>query len=222
MYHLYYAKGNEVTPQRVQERSVWYEKGRRAEDVFVERYGNTLRVRINPAKEREPWQPDLLHGNYLADLKCQNTPLFMADQLGVEATYAVTFNLKDALEYGTQGQNWPLFSIYFWLDWVAVRMEQGGSVYKVQPLTGVWHIGFIELEILCKKAPIWWYSERSRTVQDHPEEATKLLRFEPRLAELDFVWSVRDSFGNAACSYVVDVRQMQRVVPPEPFRLRWD
>jgi hypothetical protein len=222
MRYLYDAKGNEVTPRQVQERPVWYAKGRRAEDVFVERYGKLLDVQINPAKKLEPWQPDLLHGNDLADLKFQHTPFFMADQLGVEATYAVTFNLKDALEYGFWGRAWPLFSVYFWVHWVAVRMEQRGSVYKVQPLTGVWHMLLTDLAALCHEAPIWWYTERFQILEDNPEAAGKLVCFEPRLQAPNGVWHVRSANGNAACSYVLDVRKMRRVVPPEPFRLSWD
>lgn len=86
-YQLFDSSGGEVTHADLQNRAVWYRHGTRREDVFVEKYGHALDVKINPAKKRDPTVPDLLHRNHLADLKCQNTPFFHAFKAGIDPTY---------------------------------------------------------------------------------------------------------------------------------------
>jgi|GEM_PF-5629563 len=98
-YQLFDSSGGEVTHADLQNRAVWHRHGVRREDVFVEKYGHALDVKINPAKKRDPTVPDLLHRDHLADLKCQNTPFFHAFKAGIDPTHAVTFNLKDAYHY---------------------------------------------------------------------------------------------------------------------------
>lgn len=87
-----------------QNRAVWYRHGVKKEDIFVEKFGHEFDVQINPQKKNDPTVPDLIHKQNLADLKCQNTPFFFARTKGVDPTYAVTFNLKDAYNYGSWGK----------------------------------------------------------------------------------------------------------------------
>ncbi|MBI4790342.1 MAG: hypothetical protein HY782_25195 [Chloroflexi bacterium] len=211
-YQLFDKDNREVTPSDLQNRAVWYVHGASREQVFVARHGKALGVALNPAKANDPTVPDLLYGGHLADLKCQDTPFFLAGHYGVEPTYAVTFNLKDALNYGRWGQNHQDFSIFYWVDWVAVRMVMNGKSYAAQPLTGVWHVRFARLDEMRRTRPIHWYNQRHRQPETDPRMQRILKQFEPRLAEGDMVWAIRGVRSNAACSYVFDVRSFERVV----------
>ncbi len=141
-YQLFDPEGREVTQADLQNRAAWYDHGLTAEQVFVRRYGERLGAALNPEKRRSPTVPDLVFRGRLADLKCQNTPFFLADRYGVDPTYAVTFNLKDALAYGQWGHRYRDFHIIYWVDWVAVRMARGGRDSVVKPLSGVWAVEF--------------------------------------------------------------------------------
>ncbi|UMZ73115.1 hypothetical protein [Natranaerofaba carboxydovora] len=113
-YKLYDLEDNEVTGEneKLQEKSIWHDKGNEKEKVFVKKYGKELKVRMNPQKVTDPTVPDLEQNKVdytiLADLKCQNTPIFRAKKYyGIDdPTYAVTFNLKDAFNYGSYGNNY--------------------------------------------------------------------------------------------------------------------
>jgi hypothetical protein len=147
----------------------------------------------------------------LADLKCQNTPKFYAFKDGIDSTYAVTFNLKDAYNYGKWGKNYDEITVFYWVDWVARKMVSNGRSYMVNPLMGVWKIEYAQLEEMRKTAPIHWYSQRERQFETNPEMQKKLSAFEPRLVLNGNVWSIRGIGVNAACSYVFDIRKFQRL-----------
>ena len=211
-YELYDAKGNRIDQGDVENRAAWYESGASQEEVFAKRYGHKLNVRINPAKATDPSALDLLHNASLADLKCQQTPLFTARRhYRIDPAYAVTFNLKDALNYGPWGNNHPDLHIFYWVDWVSVKMVMGGNTFTAQPLQGVWHVPYASLEQMRKTAPIHWYIRRWKVPEQNPETANVLRQFEPRLVENGQVAAIRGKGGNAACSYVFDLNQMGRV-----------
>jgi hypothetical protein len=48
---------------------------------------------LNPAKQLDPYAPDLVVEGHLADLRCQRTPFFKVQELyGIDPQFAVTFN----------------------------------------------------------------------------------------------------------------------------------
>jgi hypothetical protein len=210
-YKLFDKNNALVNPDDLQNRAVWYEHGMTKEQAFVKAFGTRLKVIINPEKAINPTVPDLLYHGKLADLKCQDTPFFIADNYGIPATYAVTFNLKDALHYGSLGKNYPDLSIFFWIDWVAIKMEKNGEAYSVEPLTGVWCVGFNQLNEIRLQSPIHWYHQRTRHQESSLKQREMLVRFEPRLQEGNKVWAIRERMGNAACSYVFDARRFEQV-----------
>ena len=211
-YKLFDPSGNEVTPADLQNRAAWYVHGASKEQVFVNTHGKSLGVALNPSKLKDPTAPDLVFNGHLADLKCQDTPFFLAGRYGVDPTYAVTFNLKDALNYGRWGKNYKDLSIFYWVDWVAVRMEMSERHYIARPLTGVWHVDFVRLDEMRHTRPIHWYNQRNRQAETNPRTRQILQEFEPRLAEGDVVWAIRGTGKNAACSYVFDLNQFTRLV----------
>lgn len=210
-YQLFDANGQEVTHADLQNRAAWYQHGVRREDVFIEKYGAAFGARINPAKKTNPTLPDLLHQEHLADLKCQNTPFFQAGKLGIDPTYAVTFNLKDAYSYGRWGKAYADLVIFYWVDWGAVRMVSNGKAYSARPLSGVWKVDFSTLDQMRMSSPIHWYNQRNRQPESHAEMKKRLAAFEPRLADGEKVWSIRETGINAACSYVFDLRKFERL-----------
>ncbi|HLO15794.1 MAG TPA: hypothetical protein VK206_13255 [Anaerolineales bacterium] len=210
-YKLFDKNDNIVNPGELQNRAIWYQHGVSKEQVFVNQFGPTLDVRLNPEKEQDATLPDLLHKKHLADLKCQDTPFFRARKYQVDPTYAVTFNLKDMLQYGKFGKNYRDFTIFYWVDWVAVRMEMNNQKYSALPLSGVWRVSLSQLDQMCQSRPIHWYNQRARHYEISPQRRKLLLQFEPRLKDGENVWAIRGLGDNAACSYVFDLRDFEKV-----------
>jgi len=205
-YQLYDEDGNIVNLGDVENRPSWYESGASEEEVFVKKFGADLNVSINPEKVENPAALDLVFNGSLADLKCQKTPLFTAkSHYNIDPTYAVTFNLKDALSYGPWGRNYPGLHVFFWVEWIAVKMVMGRSTFIANPLHGVWCISYARLEKIRKNCPIHWYNRRWKLQETNSGTAHVLHEFEPRLMEAGRVMSIRGKGGNAACSYVLDL-----------------
>jgi hypothetical protein len=210
-YQLFDQNKKEVKNSDLQNRAIWYRHGVRKEDVFVEKYEGKFGVQINPEKKRNPTVPDLIYNRNFADLKCQNTPFFFAYKVGLDPTYAVTFNLKDAYNYGKWGKNYEDIVIFYWVDWVAVNMISNGKSYLANPITGIWKVDFSQLERTRHTSPIHWYNQRDKQYEIKPEMQKTLLEFEPRLKDGQNVWSIREKEINAACSYVFDLRNFERL-----------
>jgi hypothetical protein len=210
-YLLFDENGVSVNPQALQNRAIWYEHGATQEMIFVKRYGDKLGVCINPEKRSKPTAPDLLYKNNLSDLKCQHTPLFTAGKYGIDPTFAVTFNLKDALNYGQWGHSYKNFSVFYWVHWTAVKMKMYDKTYKAKPLNGLWRVDFSKPEELRRSSPIHWYNQRNRCNEQNPPQRELLTKFEPRLQEGNIVWSIRGSQNNAACSYVFDLNTFEKI-----------
>lgn len=113
-YKQYDKEGKLVSHNDLQNKKYWCKDGEKIEEAFVNRYGTTLDLKINPEKTINPYAPDLLVScTNLADLKTQNTPFFKAETLyGIDPSYAVVFNRKDAVRYY---RKYPSIKIYFWV-----------------------------------------------------------------------------------------------------------
>lgn len=104
-----------------------------------------LQATINPDKRNNPYAPDLVIDSdmKLADLKCQNTPFFKAQELyNIAPTFAVTFNVKDFDKYS---KDYPAIEIVFWVKWEQLSLELRGQTYRVDYLEGVWRCSFSEI-----------------------------------------------------------------------------
>lgn len=168
----------------VQDKKWWVKQGEKKEIEFVERIAPSLGLisRINPQKRSNPYAPDLVVNNHLADLKYREIPFFTSyNKYGIPPQYAVTFNRKDYTNYYF---NYPDVVIYFWVDWRTTTHKLGKSFYAVRPMTGVWRGDFGKLVELVqsKMARLHYYANRQN-----------------------------DMLGNARSSYVLDLRDMDEL-----------
>jgi len=158
-YQQFDKNGNEINHSDLQAKSLWCKEGEKIEVAFVKKYGEALGLSINPEKTHNPYAPDLVYKKeQLADLKTQNTPFFKSKKLyGIDATYAVVFNRKDAVRYY---RNYPDIVIYFWIEWHSVKFKMGTYSIEVEYINGVWKIPFRDLIQLLKDAPLHEYQQR--------------------------------------------------------------
>ena len=176
-YKLFNISDEPVNYEDLQNKSYWCKKGESIENKFVDLYGDRLKIKINPEKSTNPYTIDLLqyNRNILCDLKTQNTPFFKAHELyRTNPTYTIIFNHKDRERYY---EKYRLIDLFFWIDWIAVKLIIGGIEYKVFPLSGVWKVSFKDLDDYCNERPLHNYSQRKD-----------------------------DQNGNAKGSYVLDIR----------------
>jgi hypothetical protein len=158
-YKLFDINDQEVNQHDLQDKGVWCESGASKEEVFVDKFGKSLNLIINPEKKNNPYVPDLLNtkNNLLADLKTQNTPFFQAkSRFGYNPQYTVVFNGKDRERYK---KKYPEIEIYFAIDWQVIKF-QGKTTIEVEPMMGIWRISFKELDIILEKAPFHSYQQR--------------------------------------------------------------
>lgn len=169
-YQQYNRDGKEITPQDLQNKILWCKDGEKIEEAFVKLYGTQLDLIINPEKETNPYAPDLLEGGkQIADLKTQNTPFFKAHDLyGIDPTYAVVFNRKDAVRYWRQYKD---IVIYFWVEWHSVKFVMGQTIKEVEFLNGVWRIDFLELVEILKTAQSHTYQQRVNDVKGNAKDS---------------------------------------------------
>jgi hypothetical protein len=157
-YTQYDQFGNIITPEDLQNKTLWCKEGQKIEEAFVEKYGTQLQVAINPQKVVNPYVPDLVNQQGLADLKTQNTPFFKARKLyELNPSFAVVFNRKD---YERYRDKYPNLDIYFWVEWHSVKFEMGSFVQEVEYVNGVWKIGFPELSQVISRSPEHFYKQR--------------------------------------------------------------
>lgn len=184
-YKLLDVNGNDVTHHDLQDKGVWCVSGASQEEGFVQKYGKYLSLVINPAKDTDPYVPDLKNTDtgIIADLKTQNTPFFQSkSRFGIDPQFAVVFNGKDRERYK---RLYPDIDIYFAVDWQVVGFVSGNNKTTVEPMVGVWRIPFKELDKVLDTAPFHEYQQR-----------------------------VGDTRGNAKGSYVLDLQNpaFKRVV----------
>ena len=169
MYRLYDSAGKELSYHNLQDKSFWCKEGESIEHAFVRIYGKQLGIEINPKKTEDKYAPDLIDmSSRLGDLKTQNTPMFSAERYGLDPTYTIVFNLKDAIRYE---RLYPNIDIYFWIKWIAVRYENYGKETTVHPIDGVWKISFKVLLSICKNAPVHSYMQRKNDDKGNAKES---------------------------------------------------
>lgn len=158
-YQLYDINNNRISHRDLQDKSAWCKTGESIEESFVRGFGDKLKVSINPEKTANKYAPDLIIKNkYIADLKTQNTPFFMAkEKFNLDPAYTVVFNQKDRERYA---EMYPEIYILFWVDWKAVKMVKGNSQYTCNPLKGVWATTFQRLDKICKASSLHQYTQR--------------------------------------------------------------
>lgn len=168
-----------------QDKSWWLDAGLRREIGFVEEVacGIGLDAEINPAKRTNPYAPDLLVDGEEADLKCQTTPFFRAESFyGIPVQYAVTFNRIDYERYTSQH---PDIDIIWWIHWDQLAMKfRSGEVITTQGLSGVWRVPFSAL---------------GGQIADG------------RWQLHEYIHRRGDTRGNARDSYVLDLREFDRL-----------
>jgi len=135
----------------------WVIHGRDLEDRFVNEVLPRIGFRgmINPEKETNPYAPDLIVEDHLADLKCQQHPFFTAGRFGLDPQYAVSFNYKDYVRYSDE---YPSLDIYWWVHW----QQLADYGVEVEPMHGVWRASFPAMRwaILHGRVPSHAYQHR--------------------------------------------------------------
>jgi len=162
----------------------WVIEWRKQEDAFVNSVAPKLdlKAEINPEKFYNPYAADLIVNGRIADLKCQQTPFFKSEILfNIPNQYAVTFNHKDYLRYKVK---YPSIMIYFWIDWKDLSKTIRGETYRVEPMAGIWRVGFENLKENIEKQNVNHHYYQRR---------------------------VGDTAGNAIDSYVFDVRKFENL-----------
>lgn len=143
-----------------QDKLWWCRKGEELERHFVDNVAPRLGINavINPEKRENPYAPDLLVDNRLADLKYQGLPYYTSYvSHQVDNNWAVMFNKKDYERYSCK---YPDITLYFWVHWSEAEREIGGTTYRVTPLRGVWVAPFADMHRLVAKAPLHTYKNR--------------------------------------------------------------
>jgi hypothetical protein len=165
-----------------QDKNFWVEAGADKERVFVEQVLPELGFKgdLNPEKQLDPYAADLVVEGHLADLKCQRTPFFKAQELyEIDSQFAVTFNQKD---YERYCDRYPSVDIFFWVVWQTTAKEIGDRVYTVNPMAGVWRASFPALR---------------RNIEQQ------------RVGAHAYLERLFDTQGNAKKSFVFDLRRFE-------------
>lgn len=189
---IYDRNNNLIDLGDVEDRLVWYVHGEKKEESFVRLFQNQLNVIINPEKENNPMAIDLINpiNNLLIDLKTANTPFFTSERnYGISPQFAVTLNEVDVRRYE---QHYPNMTLYFWVDWIAVKYVSTNTRYanssiEVDPMHGVWSISLQEVLAMIENEEVPLHGYRNRQ---------------------------NDQRGNAQESYVLDLRHpsFQRMI----------
>lgn len=141
-----------------EDRPYWYERGEHQEHEFIQfACLHGLKVRLNPAKQRDKTAIDLLLTlpdgcEVPADLKTQNTPFFTAGRYGKHPGRAVTLNDKDIRRYE---RLYPDAVILFHVNWTTLTWRD----VRVQALHGVWSATLPDIRRLIQQ-PAHQYQRR--------------------------------------------------------------
>ena len=119
----------------------WVKEGYKYELKFIDFCKNKLKmnIKMNPDKETNPYVPDLIVNEKLADLKTQTTPFFTSKRYNFNPNYTVTFNKKDFNKYNKLYSN---IDIYFWVNW----KDTNWNGLSVNSLHGIFFSSFNNLK----------------------------------------------------------------------------
>lgn len=175
---IYDINNNPINHGDVENRLVWYIHGERKEESFVRIFQNQLNVIINPEKEYNRMAIDLINPttNLLIDLKTANTPFFTAERnYGISPQFAVTLNEIDVRRYQ---EYYPGMTIYFWVDWIAVKYVSPNQRYtsnsiEVEPMQGVWSISLQQVVTMIQneEVPLHGYINRQNDQRGNAQES---------------------------------------------------
>ena len=113
---------------------------------------------MNPDKETNPYVPDLIVNEKLADLKTQTTPFFTSKRYNFNPNYTVTFNKKDFNRYNKLYSN---IDIYFWVNWKDINWNG----LSVNSLHGIFFSSFNNLKKIINKNKVeHFYKKRVNDV----------------------------------------------------------
>lgn len=140
---------NRAVPHDTEDKNWWLEHGLALEYEFVQlcKKAKQINAEVNPSKTTEPWAPDLIVDNELADLKVQNTPFFTATRYKLDPRFTVTFNRKD---YERYKQLYPQIVVYFWINWIQLTWQS----HQVEPLNAIYKAPFQLIETIIKEGAI--------------------------------------------------------------------
>lgn len=158
---------NDAVSHNTEDKGWWCQHGVQLELAFVGICESELGLdaRINPAKESDPYAPDLVVNGRLADLKVQNTPFFVSRRYGLDPRRSVTFNRKDYERYGSR---YPGIDIYFWVDWIQTESKFG----RVDYLAGIYRLPFADVARLIEDgAPEHGYIHRRNDTQGNAKSS---------------------------------------------------
>ena len=179
-----------------QDKAWWYNHGETEEFKFVNSIAPAMGLDaiINPAKENEPWQPDLIVNKSLADLKRQTTPFFTAGRYSLSPQHTVTFNAKDIVRYIDLYAD---LVIYFWVSWPD---EERFSVH-VNKMTGVWSSNIKQLATIMEESSTPWHQYANRGKGDPNRNAKSSFLID--LRRLDMLYY--NGFGQTASLRVCNI-----------------
>ncbi len=189
--------GNHKRFINTEDKQMWCEAGYLKELSFVKNIAPKLDLPayMHPVKscfaeaygDEAKHYPDLYVYGHGSDLKSVDTPFFMSKKHhNIDPQTAITFNLKDEERYQAL---YSSIHVYFYVDFTHKLKGYG---VEIKPLRGIWMLTMPDLVKLKAqgKAPVHYYDRRSNTAN------------RDRLT---------DDKGNATCSYVLDLNDLELV-----------
>lgn len=155
-----------------------------------------LAVKLNPEKRKNSKVIDFyLEGWGYCDLKTQNSPFFMSQRkYGIDNNRAISFNVKDCINYAPYLKKGIDVGIFFWVDWKVLSMPKLGSTpYR----WGIYFMRFSEIQKIIDAN-----LARSHEYENRKEECTSEWRKEHG----------QNSDGNASRSIGLSVDWMEPVL----------
>lgn len=144
-------------PEDTEDKAAWCAWGEEQELLFLSQQWRFFDGREpfseNPDKLHDKRAIDFVYRDGLADLKCQDTPFFMARKhYDVDPQFAASFNDKDLEHYAGAR---PI--VIFWLRW---KDKLEGYGIRVRPMEGVFILDYEELDVAAAETVPHVYERR--------------------------------------------------------------
>lgn len=159
-----------LPPKDDKEQCIVY--GEWCEKIFLQEMAERsfLAVKLNREKPRRPKAIDFYVNQWgYCDLKTQTSPFFMAQRdYGIDPNRAISFNVKDCLNYAPYLKKGIDVGLFFWVDWkVLSRGRLGPTNYR----WGVYFMRFSEIQSIVEAD-----QTQSHEYNDRKESGTKQWR----------------------------------------------